>query len=256
MFDYQPGDSLVHRLNPLTKVVLSVGLSVIVFLAPNYWGPALIAGLLFVLALSAGLFSKVARLAAAIVVPLAATLLFIQGIFYSGDPRTPLLVIGPVILWREGVLFGLLICLRVLVIVCVILLTIFSTHPKKMTIALMEKGMSPKLAYVFMASLQFLPDMQRRAQAILEAQQARGLNVKANLWRRFRALIAMMVPLLAGALISAETRSLALEARGFSRKGTHTHLLDVPDSRTDRVLRWGTVAAVLVAAAWRIASWA
>jgi energy-coupling factor transport system permease protein len=108
------------------------------------------------------------------------------------------------------------------------------------------------MAYVFMASLQFVPEMQRRARAIIEAQQARGLDLKANLWRRFQALLAMMIPLLAGALISVETRSLALEARGFSRGGLRNHLIEVPDRTTDRVIRWSVAAIVVLVAIWRI----
>jgi len=94
--------------------------------------------------------------------------------------------------------------------------------------------------------------MQRRAQAIIEAQQARGLDLKANLWRRFQALLAMMIPLLTGALISAETRSLALEARGFSRVGVRSHLIEVPDGAADRVIRWSMAAIVILVAIWRI----
>jgi energy-coupling factor transport system permease protein len=141
---------------------------------------------------------------------------------------------------------------RVLAVVCAVSITVFSTNPKTMMVAFIDKGLSPKLAYVFMASLQFIPDMQRRARAIIEAQQARGLDLEANLWRRFQALLAMMIPLLTGALISAETRSLALEARGFSRGGRRNHLIEVPDRTTDRVIRWSMAAIVVLVALWRI----
>src|SRR5215213_710711 len=209
MFDYRPGDSPVHLLNPVTKLAVAAGLTVIVFLLPNPWEPALIA-------------------------------------------VVPLVEVGPVTFWAEGVSYGLLVFFRVLVVVCAVLIMVFSTYPKAMMVAFIDKGLSLKLAYVFMASLQFVPEMQRRARAIIEAQQARGLDLKANLWRRFQALLAMMIPLLAGALISVETRSLALEARGFSRGGLRNHLIEVPDRTTDRVIRWSVVAIVVLVAIWRI----
>ena len=64
--------------------------------------------------------------------------------------------------------------------------------------------------------------------------------------------MAMMIPLLAGALISVETRSLALEARGFSRVGMRNYLIEVPDRTTDRVIRWSMAAIVVLVALWRI----
>jgi energy-coupling factor transport system permease protein len=247
MFDYRPGDSPVHLLNPVTKLAVAAGLTVIVFLLPNPWEPALIAIALLGVAAVAGFLGSVAKLAAVLTVPLLVAVVLIQGLFYPGN-ETPLVEVGPVTFWAEGVSYGLLVFFRVLVVVCAVLIMVFSTYPKAMMVAFIDKGLSPKLAYVFMASLQFVPEMQRRAGAIIEAQQARGLDLEANLWRRFQALLAMMIP----ALISVETRSLALEARGFSRGGLRNHLIEVPDRTSDRVIRWSMAAIVVLVATWRI----
>src|SRR5918994_1766831 len=251
MFEYRPGDSPIHLLNPVTKLAVVVGLMVIVFLLPNPWGPALIAVTLLGVAAVAGFSGRVVTLAAVITGPLLIAVVLVQGLFYTGN-ETPLIALGPVTFWEEGVTYGLLVFFRVLVVVCAVLIMVFSTHPKKMMVAFIDKSLSPKLAYVFMASLQFIPDMQRRARAIIEAQQARGLDLEANLWRRFQALLAMLIPLLTGALISVETRSLALEARGFSREGRRNHLIEVSDRTTDRVIRWSMAAIVVLVALWRI----
>jgi energy-coupling factor transport system permease protein len=252
MFDYRPGDSPVHLLNPVTKLAVTVALTVIVFLLPNPWGPALIAVVLLGVAAVAGFVGSVAKLATVTTGPLLVAVVLVQGLFYTGN-ENPLIVLGRVTVYEEGVHYGLLVYFRVLAVVCAVSIAVFSTYPKTMMVAFIDKGLSPKLAYVFMASLQFIPDMQRRARAIIEAQQARGLDLEANLWRRFQALLAMLIPLLTGALISAETRSLALEARGFSRGGVRNHLIEVPDTTTDRVIRWSMVTIVVLVALWRIA---
>lgn len=248
------GTGPFRRLNPLTKLVLAVGVTVLAFLMPDWRGTAVLVVLILIVALSAGLFRRVAGTAAVLTVPLLLGLLIIQGIFYA-ENETPLFGIGPVTVWEEGILYGVQVYLRVLVVVCAVLLVVLSTPPKRMMVALTDKGLSPKLAYVFMASLQFLPDMRRRARAILEAQQARGLDLEASLPRRFRALLVTLVPLLGGALISAETRSLALEARGFGRTGPRTNLFEVPDGAIDRALRWATLAVVLAVAVWKVVAW-
>jgi energy-coupling factor transport system permease protein len=249
--DYQPGDSFIHRLNPVTKLVLSGSAAVTAFVLPDFRGPALLAVLALASAASAGMLGRVGRISFGICLPLSIALFLIHGLF-NPENETPLFEVGPLTFWREGVEYAALILFRILTLVCAMLLTVLSTNPKMMMISLMEKGLSPKLAYVFMASLQFIPDMQRRARAILEAQQARGLDVRANLLKRFQALIVIMVPLLTGALISAETRSLALEARGFSRKGPRTHLFDVPDTGAERAVRWAAVTVAPLALLWRL----
>src|ERR687895_1921937 len=192
MFDYRPGDSPVHLLNPVTKLAVAVGLTMVVFLLPNPWGPALIAVTLLGVAAVAGFPGRVAKLAAVVTLPFLIAVVIVQGLFYPGN-ETPLLAVGPVTFWEEGVSYGLLVFFRVLVVVCAVLIMVFSTYPKAMMVAFIDKGLSPKLAYVFMASLQFVPEMQRRAPAIIEAQQTPGLDLKANLLRRFQALLAMMI---------------------------------------------------------------
>src|SRR5918993_237158 len=155
MFDYRPGDSPVHLLNPVTKLAVAVGLTVIVFLLPNPWGPAILAVALLGVAAVAGFVGSVAKLAAVTTGPLLVAVVVVQGVFFTGN-ETPLIVIGPVTFWKEGVYYGLLVYFRVLAVVCAVSVTVFSTYPKTMMVAFIDKGLSPKLAYVFMASLQFI----------------------------------------------------------------------------------------------------
>jgi energy-coupling factor transport system permease protein len=56
--------------------------------------------------------------------------------------------------------------------------------------------------------------------------------------------LALAGPLVIGALLDVEERTLALEARAFNAPTPKTSLFDVPDTALDRVLRWG-VAVLL-----------
>ncbi|MFC7009093.1 energy-coupling factor transporter transmembrane component T family protein [Halalkalicoccus salilacus] len=256
LFEYRPGSSLLHRTNPVTKLVISVGLVLIAFLLPDFRGPLVLSIALLALVIASGVARPVLAVLAAIGTPLALSLVVIQGLFYP-ENETVLVAFGvPVIdslaFYVEGVEFALLVLFRLTVLMIALLGTIVTTHPKRLTIALMEKGVSNKIAYVFMAALQFVPQMQRRARSILEAQQARGLDTSASISRRLRSYVALMAPLLIGTLIATETRALALESRGFTRSGERTYLLDVPDTAVDRALRWLTVLAVIAVVVWRV----
>ncbi|MDL5362888.1 energy-coupling factor transporter transmembrane protein EcfT [Halalkalicoccus sp. NIPERK01] len=257
-FEYRPGSSPLHRLNPVTKLVASGALILIAFLLPTFWGPlALTVGLFALVATAgAGVARSVGTVLVAVGGPLALSLVLIQGLFYPQNETVLVSLAVPVIdrlaFYEEGIEFALLILFRLTVLMIALLGAIVTTHPKKLTVALMEKGVSNKVAYVFMAALQFIPQMQTRAKAILDAQQARGLDTAANLRRRLKSYVALMAPLLIGTLISTETRALALESRGFTRKGERTYLLDVSDSAFDRAIRWLSVLAVIAVFVWRL----
>ncbi len=255
--DYQPGESFVHKLNPVTKLVLTVGIAAVVFMMPDFRIPLLVMlALLGVTALSR-VFWSVTKVTLVIGVPLLLILLPVQGLFYP-DNQTPMYVfetvpvVGSLIFWREGIMFALLILTRLAAVIVAMMLLVNTTHPKKLTDALMRKGMSNKFAYVFIAALQFVPQMRRRSEQILDAQQARGLDTSANLFRRVKAIVELLSPLLISTLISTQTRALALESRGFSRTGDRTYIYDIPDTRIDRALRWATAFGVVAVGIWAV----
>jgi energy-coupling factor transport system permease protein len=64
--------------------------------------------------------------------------------------------------------------------------------------------------------------------------------------------VSLLGPLLIGALVSTQTRSLALEARGFSLDGPRTSLYTLSPSRLDWALRAGGVVGVVGLVGWRL----
>jgi energy-coupling factor transport system permease protein len=260
VIDYQSGNSFLHRLNPVTKLVLTVGLALIAFMLPGFRGPLLLMLCVIGVVIAARVYQSVLKVGLVIGIPLAAVLLVVQGLFYPGN-ETPFFtlggipIIGTITVWQEGIQFALTIVFQLLVAILAMLATIVTSHPRRLTTALMEKGMPRKLAYVFMSALQFVPRIRQRSNQIINAQQARGLDTSANIRRRVRALVDLLSPLLISELIAAQTRAIALKARGFTRSGTQTHLYDIPDTAIDRVLRWGTVVAVLVTAVGVLLGW-
>lgn len=257
LLEYQPGDTIVHRLNPVTKLILALGLVFIGFMMPDFWGPLAIVLALSLITVITGVYRPIAKIVAFAGTPLAVALILIQGLLYPGNETVylvfePVPVIDHITFYEEGLRFALLFLFRILTLMIALLLVIVSTHPKQLTTALMERGLSNKAAYVFLAALQLVPVVQNRARTILEAQQARGLDTKANLRRRLRSVLALFIPLMISMLIASETRALALESRGFTRKGDRTALFAVPSTALDRPLVIGMVLAVAGTAVWRV----
>ncbi len=248
---YRPGDSWLHRRHPLTKLAYAASLAVAGFAAP--W-PAAAWFLLGALTLPLAAWARLARpLGRALLwslAPLAAALLIIHGLFNPAN-HTILASWGELTLGQEGLIYALATLGRLAGALGASLLCLYTTPPGDLMTALQQRGLPAGLAYVLISTLQLLPLMRRRAQAILAAQQARGLRLEGNLLIRARALLPAVIPLVVGALLDVEERALALESRGFSRPGPRTSLQAVPDTALDRSLRWALAAGALVTLVWR-----
>ncbi len=246
---YVDRNSGLNRLNPLTMLAL-IGFCLVAGLAlPGAWAPYAVF-LLAILPLAAG--GRVLRpfLSAAlkIVLPFAVSVTLIQGLFWTGG--TPIVHLGPLSLKREGLIFAAQSTGRILAVLGSFLLLALTTRTDALMIALAQHGAPKSLTYIVLATLQIAPRFQAKANTILDAQRARGLEVEGGIGRRVRALIPLTIPLVLGSIVDIEERAIALEARAFSRSGPKTSLLVLRDSHMQRIGRWvlvgGMIAAVIL----------
>jgi energy-coupling factor transport system permease protein len=249
---FQPRTSAIHALHPLTKLVMAFAMLLLALGANNPWLPLGLYGTLVCVAALARVARAFVRRSLRTVLPFAFSLFVIQSLFF-GEGGTVLARLGPLAISGEGVWFALAGSARILTIAGALLLVLITTHPSALLAGLVQKGVPPQLAYVIGSTLQLVPQLQARAQQIGDAQRARGLRTDGSLVRRARALVALAGPLVIGALVDVDERTLALEARSFNAAGPKTSLRDVPDTALDRMLRWGTVLLLLAVVAVRLA---
>jgi energy-coupling factor transport system permease protein len=237
---FRPGASWLHRRNPVTKLMALLWVILAAFLLPP---PALVGLVLLVacMAASVGLLGAVAR---SLRVPalLFASILLVNAFFYPGA-KDALASFGPLAVTREGLTFGVVSAGRLLVAFSASILFLFTTLADDLLEGLVERGASHRIAFVILSSVQMVPRLADRAGAILEAQQARGLNVGGSLPSRARALVPLAGPLLLGSLIDVRERTFALEARAFGARPNRTAYRLVADPPLDRALRWLIAAA-------------
>jgi energy-coupling factor transport system permease protein len=247
---FRPGASWLHRRNPVTKLLALLWFVLAAFLLPS---PALVGliGLLAGAAASVGLLAAVVR-SLRLPAVLFASILVVNAFFYPGA-RDTVAAAGPLAVTREGLTFGAASAGRLLVAFSASILFLFTTLADDLLEALVARGVSHRIAFVVLSSVQMVPRLQSRAGAILEAQQARGLDAGGSLARRTRALLPLAGPLLLGSLIDVRERTFALEARAFGARPNRTAYRVVPDPVLDRVLRWLIVAATLGVVAVAIA---
>ena len=98
------------------------------------------------------------------------------------------------------------------------------TEPEDLGSALVKMGLPYSVAFVMSASLQFVPLMTRKVRHIMDAQRARGIELRPG-WQALRHYPAFLAPLLIQAFQMAESLAEAMECRGFGRGGRR-HLDD------------------------------
>jgi energy-coupling factor transport system permease protein len=133
-----------------------------------------------------------------------------------------------------------------------------TTRPDMLMISLKQVGVPSSLAYIIVTTLQIIPRFQDKASTILDAQRSRGLETEGNLFVRASAFIPIVLPLVLGSLMEVEERAIAIEARGFNSTKKETSLIEIPDTRSQFILRRVffilMVFCILLRLAWQLSS--
>lgn len=243
---YIKRDSAIHRLNPLTKLVLVLTLILIAFTGPWYWTPHLLV-LLAITPLS--FIGKVPReyfrTASRLILP-AATFLFLMQAFFQPVGTHVIFKFYFLDITQESMMFAFRNAMRVFVMVSSFTIFLLTTHPSELMADLSRRGLPGQFAYVIISTIQILPQMQAKAQTIIAAQRSRGLDTESTFLKRAGSVVPLVGPLVFGSLSEVEERAIAIEARGFTSKQTKTSLNEIPDRSIDKTLRWILVLLVII----------
>ncbi|HSJ89652.1 MAG TPA: energy-coupling factor transporter transmembrane component T [Anaerolineales bacterium] len=249
---YVKRNSALHRLNPLTKIILVLSIIIISFVSPWYWTPQIlllfvIVPLSFVGRVSREFFSTAIRL----ILP-AAGFIFIMQALFQPVGETVILKIWFLDVTQESLAFAFRAATRITVMISAFTLFLMTTHPSELMSDLTRRGLPGQFAYVIISTLQIIPQMQAKAQTIIAAQRSRGLDTQSSFLKRAGSIFPLVGPLVFGSLVEVEERAIAIEARGFTSTHAKTSLHEIPDSQTERVIRWMLVLLVIASLAFRI----
>ena len=236
---YFPGDTVIHRLDPRTKLLMVIVYIVALFLCKWFvsYGVAL-AFLVMVIILS-----KI-RLKALFkgLKPLLIIILFtaILNIFYTDG--TVLVEFWIFRITREGLINAFFLVLRIMLLVMGTFLMTYTTSPIALTDGL-ESLLSPlkklhfpvhELAMMMSIALRFIPTLIEETDKIISAQKARGADFETgNIFRRAKALIPILVPLFVSAFRRADELATAMECRCYHGGKGRTKLKQLHYRRRD-----------------------
>jgi energy-coupling factor transport system permease protein len=248
---YHPGDSPLHRLNPLTKLSLMALCLGAAFGFPSpYWVIGFYLIIMLGLAVWGKMFKPFLFQNLKMILPFFLSLFIIQGFFFGGD--SILFKLGPFTYTMEGMRVAFDFTVRILQAIGGMTLFILSTRPDHLMLTFQERGFPHQAMYLVVTTMQIIPQFQNKAQAILDAQQARGLETQGNFIQRARALFPVVGPMILGSLIDIDERAIALESRAFSHSGEKTSLTEIQDTSWQKYSRWGMLIVGILLILWRL----
>ena len=210
VIDYMPGDTLLHRLNPVVKLGLAAAIIIGIFLSDTY--VALLGFLTLTLALGAyaGVVDRLFSLLK-LLIPLALIMLVLQLAFM----RDGNVVWGFVT--DTGLITGSKACLRLLGVALPLILMLMVTKLNDLANACVEVLHVPyRYAFTFTTALHFVPVFGQEMNAIMEAQTARGVEYDTkNPIKKLKLMLPLCVPLLISSVGKTDATALAAEQRGF-----------------------------------------
>ena len=219
---YFPGHSVIHRLDPRIKILISLVLLVLVFFIRSLWGFAAFLCFILIISVLAGIPLKyLLRSLKPLLLIVAFT--FILNLFFATNGNV-IFRWQFVMITDVGLNNAVFLAVRLVMLVLSTSLLTLTTSPIALTDG-MESLLSPlkavkfpahELAMMMSIALRFIPTLMDEADRIMKAQKARGADFDTGgLVKRAKAMIPLLIPLFLSAFRHADELALAMEARCY-----------------------------------------
>lgn len=216
---YFPGDTVAHRLDPRTKLLLVIIYIVGLFNATGWISYVFV---IAITALSMAVSKIKPKSALKGLKPLIIIIILtaVLNIFYTDG--TPI-VEGWIITW-EGIERAVMMSLRIILLIVGTFMLTYTTSPIALTDGL-EMMLNPlkkikvpvhEMSMMMSMALRFIPTLIEETDKIMSAQKARGADFDSgNIFQRAKALLPILVPLFVSAFRRADELAVAMESRCY-----------------------------------------
>ena len=252
---YFPGTSVIHRLDPRTKLLGVILYIVALFLAKSWISYGVVLAFL-ILAISVSKIPPKSIVSG--MKPLVVILIFtgVLNLFYS-DGGVVLVKIWKLTITSEGLTRAIFMTSRVLMLISGTFLLTYTTSPIALTDGL-ESLLGPlkklhvpvhELSMMMCIALRFIPTLIEETDKIMNAQKARGADFEnGSIIDRAKAMIPVLVPLFISAFRRADELATAMECRCYQGGEGRTKMKLLRYGRNDFYAFGGLTALIAVVA--------
>jgi energy-coupling factor transport system permease protein len=239
---YTPIDGFFHRLDPRTKLVWLGTLLVLCFSSREV--PLLlgIIGVILAVSIIARLDLGTYLLASKLIAGMAVGLAVLQLAFrHEGSV---ILSIGGMHFYSGGLWVLLVVILRVVCMLLAFQQFLMWTRPDEISQSLVKAGIAYKYAMLVGLTLHFFPIMEQELRTVIQAQQARGLELSGPI-QRTRGTINIILPFCLRALRRANEVALTMELRGYGFRRERVFSRTIKFRTADVVVTLGSMACLV-----------
>lgn len=227
---YFPGNTVAHKLDPRTKLILTVLYIVGLFCAKSFASYGLMVALLILSVVVSGVKPKALfRGLKPVLIIICFTA--VLNLFYT--PGKELVSFWIFTITLEGIFTAFFMVLRITLLIMGTFLLTYTTSPISLTDG-METLLGPlkkikvpvhELAMMMSIALRFIPTLIEETDKIMSAQKARGADFEnGSLIQRAKALVPILVPLFISAFRRADELAVAMECRCYNGGAGKTKL--------------------------------
>lgn len=252
---YYPSNSIIHKLDPRTKLMATLVYILSLFIFQNVAGFAVVTvGLVLIILLSKVPIGYMVKGLKAIVVILVITAVF--NLFLT--PGETLVAFWKLRITKEGLKNACFITVRLIYLILGSSVLTLTTTPNQLTDGL-EKSLKPlnkirvpvhEIAMMMSIALRFIPILIEETDKIMKAQLARGADFESgNLVKKAKSMVPLLVPLFISAFRRANDLALAMEARCYHGGAGRTKMKPLKYKSADGVaylVMAGYFAAVIL----------
>lgn len=218
---YIPGNSVVHRLDPRTKILATAALIFLLFLISTFVGYGFAAAAIFAVIYVSKIPVKFVLRG---IRPLMVIILLTLTLHIFMTEGREIFRLGFISVTMEGLARGAMMGSRLILLVLGTSLLTLTTSPINLTDGI-ESLLKPgkkigipahELAMMMTIALRFIPTLLEETDKIMKAQMARGADFQSgSIFQRAKNLIPLLVPLFVNAFRRADDLAIAMEARGY-----------------------------------------
>lgn len=234
-----PGNSIVHRIDPRFKIIITAIFITMLFTADDIIGLAVGAVYLIMIFCMSGIPAKMMIKGLKPIVPIIVFTSVLNLFFIDGVTVWKL---GFIKITDAGIETTIFMIIRIVCLIAGTSLLTYTTSPITLTDAI-ERLLSPlkkiklpvhELAMMMTIALRFIPTLIEETDKIMSAQKARGADLESgNIMQRAKALIPILIPLFVSAFRRAEELALAMECRCYHGGEGRTRLKQLKSGGRD-----------------------
>lgn len=239
---YIPGETFVHKLDPRTKIVLSMLFIAALFIIDKFVGYTLIVGLLALVVYTAKIPPRYLYKGLKPVFFLIAFTAILNIFMIKGTDATLVFEVGFLKIYQEGIRTAAFMALRLVFLIMGTSVLTLTTSPIELTDGIerllrpIGKELAHELAMMMTIALRFIPTLMDETDKIMMAQKARGADFETGgIIQKAKSLIPLLVPLFISSFRRADELAMAMEARAYRGGNGRTRMKKLQFTSRDTI---------------------